>query len=731
MASSAHDQKIRRLFLEEASEHVQAMNDHLLLLEGSPAEGKEALAALLRAAHTVKGTAGAAGLSRIEALVHNWESCLEELSGGRVVPDEKSIGLLYRCLDSIEAAIQEDCTGTVIVPDSPAPTLAELRDVFGKGINLVTPVTSGDTPREEAAPMAGVDDGSTIRVSTQKVENLMTCVEDLVQMKAGGSDRERDFRKLEATLSDLGRGLERFRSLLRELNGQGAHFLATIDELKRKHEESERLSGILSQDLRHHTHVLDGLAERLQDDIRAVRMVPVEQAFATLPRAVRDVARKLEKNVVLNIEGGATEIDRDLVELLKDPVLHLLRNSVSHGIEFSEVRSRLGKEAEGHITIRAEGRAGGLQLTISDDGKGLDPQLIRETAVRKGLVGAEEARAMHASEVNQLIFLPGFSTAKTVDSVSGRGVGLDVVRETVERCGGSVFLESIPGMGTKFTLRLPLNLTSMRMLMLRVGSELYAVPVGAVDRVLRVSAHDVKQVDDGLACEVNGRPVAVDRLARLMGTRSQETSAERSPAIVLRSGPHRAALLVDAIEGEQELIVKSLGSHLLRVPNISGATVQANGRIVPLLHVPDVVRSLAAGRNRGGLFAEQSGQKTNRHRVLIADDSITTRTLEKSILEAAGYYVEVATDGVDALSKLNQGEFHLVLSDFQMPRMDGLELVARIKSDERHREIPVVLVSSLASEDDRARGLRAGADAYLGKGEFTQELLLQTLERLL
>jgi two-component system chemotaxis sensor kinase CheA len=731
MASSAQDRKIRRLFLEEASEHVQAMNDHLLELEASPAEGQEALAALLRAAHTVKGTAGAAGLSRIEALVHNWESCLEQLSGGRVAIDENSIGLMYRCLDQIEAAIQEDCTGMVGVPESPAPTLAQLREVFGKDIQLVSPVAPNDTPQEEAAPIAGVDDGTSIRVSTQKVENLMTGVEDLVQMKAGGAARERDFRKLEVTVFELGRGLERFRSLLRELNGQGAHFMATIDELKRKHEEVERLSGLLSQDLRHHTHVFNGLAERLQDDIRAVRMVPVEEAFATFPRAVRDVARRLEKIVVLNIEGGSTEIDRDLVDLLKNPMLHLLRNSVSHGIEFSDVRSRLGKQAEGHITIRAEGRAGGLQLTISDDGKGLDPELIRETAIRKGLVGAEEAQSMQPNELNQLIFLPGFSTATTVDSVSGRGVGLDVVRETVERCSGTVFLESSPGMGTKFTLRLPLNLTSMRMLILRVGSELYAVPVGSVERVLRVSAQDLKQVDDGLACEVSGRPVAVDRLARLMGAQSQETSAERSPAIVLRSGPHRAALLVDAIEGEQELIVKSLGSHLIRVPNISGATVQANGRIVPLLHVPDVVRSLAAKRNRGGLFAERSGQKTNRHRVLVADDSITTRTLEKSILEAAGYHVEVATDGVDALSKLNQGEFHLVISDFQMPRMDGLELVARIKADERHREIPVVLVSSLASADDRARGLRAGADAYLGKGEFTQELLLQTLERLL
>lgn len=729
MAGVSQEDKIRRLFLEEATEHVQVMNDQLLVLEEAPEQPKEALAALLRAAHTVKGTAAAAGLTRVERLTHNWETCVEQISAKKVEPTSVAIDLLYRGLDQIEAVIQEDCTGQAIATEQPAPSLAELRNVFGMALEFfsVEENKAARSPQNTTGP----DDGTTIRVSTDKVENLMTCVEDLVQVKAGGSTREREMRKLEGVVEEMGRGLERFRGLLRELNGQGAHFTATMDHLRRQQEEASRLTSSLSQDLRHHTHVLDGLADRLQDDIRAVRMVPVEQAFATFPRVIRDVSRKLEKSVAFTIEGGSTEIDRDLVDVLKDPVLHLLRNSISHGIERAEDRVRKGKAAEGHITIRAEGRAGGLQLTIEDDGAGIDTEHVRKSALKKGLITKEEAASMDPQEITQLIFLPGFSTAKVIDEVSGRGVGLDIVRESVERCGGNVLLESIPGAGTKFTLRLPLNLTSMRMLLLRVSSELYAVPVGAVDRVLRVSPSDVKQVDDGLACDVNGRPVAIDRLARLMGTRGQEDSSERSPAIVLRSGPHRAALLVDAIEGEQELIVKSLGGHLLRVPNVSGATVLANGRLVPLLHVPDLVRALSSGRHSNGLFAEDRDKGKKKHRVLIADDSITTRTLEKSILEAAGYHVEVATDGVDALQKLGQGHFNLVLSDFQMPRMDGLELVARIKADEKLRELPVVLVSSLASDDDRARGLRAGADAYLGKGEFTQELLLQTLERLL
>jgi two-component system chemotaxis sensor kinase CheA len=588
--------------------------------------------------------------------------------------------------------------------------------------------TPASEPRSAREPG---EDLQTIRVATAKVDRLMANVEELVQVKAGGPARVQELQHLsqiaEALSSAVGKLAGRVAHGRFNDERGGAASAAELKALQAQADAAVQASGKLLATLRSHTRTLDTLAARLQDDIRSVRMLPLQAAFGSLPRLVRDLGHKCGKRVTLKIEGGSNEMDRDLLQAIKDPLVHLLRNAVAHGVEPAEQRKLVGKPEVSELHIVAQSYAGGLQLTIRDDGAGVDLDKVRARSRERQL--GEDVSQLSDGEALNLIFLPGLSTADSVDEVSGRGVGLDAVRAVVERCGGSITVESQRGRGTSFQLRLPVNLATLRMLLLRVGSDQFAVPINSVVRILRVRPEQVRPVDSGYALELDGRAIPVARLDQILGLAGKRRVDCRH-AVVVASGAEKVALLVDAILGEQELIMKSLGDHLVSIDKIAGATVLATGRIVPLLNVSDIVRHLSATR-AAQLFSDESSVQVKKRRVLIVDDSITTRTLERSILEAVGYLVEVATDGEDALVKLGATSFDLVLSDVQMPRMDGIALVSRIKQSDRFRNLPVVLVSSLDAEEDRRRGLEAGADAYLGKSDFRQELLLETLDRLL
>jgi two-component system chemotaxis sensor kinase CheA len=412
---------------------------------------------------------------------------------------------------------------------------------------------------------------------------------------------------------------------------------------------------------------------------------------------------------------------------LREPVLHLLRNAVAHGVEQPAQRRAAGKSIEGVIRLQIASHAAGLEIGVQDDGQGIDLGRVRELCIARGIDTAQ----LGEGELERFIFQPGFSTAANIDAVSGRGVGLDVVRDVVERAGGSVALEHVRGVGTRFVLRMPPSLTTMRVLIVRVAGSVLALPVSAIGRIVRVDRDAVRQVNSGPAIEIDGRAVPLARLATLLELGGSATALDRVPAVVVGSAAERCTLVVDAIDGEQELVVSGLGDYLRHNANIAGASVLSGGEIVPVLNVASIVRRVAQKPQSSRVFEPRADQAAPRKRVLIVDDSITTRTLEKSILEAVGYAVEVATDGVDALQKLRVQRFDLMLSDVQMPRMDGIELVTRVRADAELRRLKVVLVSSLNAGDDRKRGLTAGADAYIGKNEFRQDLLLQTLERLL
>jgi len=722
------DPEIMGLVQAEAAEYLELMNAELLSIEETGAADAD-WSKTLRAAHSLKGTAAATGLSAVEKTMHNFESCVEAVQSGKVELDARAFDLLYRLLDGVVCEIEAACSGKRPNLEEQTPTAAELGVVFGGNLEFedVTRRPARPTPRA-GVKRASNDEAQTLRVATGKVDRLMANVEELVQVNAGGPARIQDLQHMNQLIESVCHSLGKLAARLsNESVKDQVGNLTMLKATQSKAEEAVQSSMALVSSLRAHTRTLDTLALRLQDDIRSVRMLPLGDAFAGLPRVVRDLGRQLNKRVTLELRGGDNEMDRDLLEAIKDPLIHLLRNAVAHGVESPAERRAAGKPEISRLIIAAQGYAGGLQLEVRDDGAGVDLGKVRARAAEHDLL--EDAMGLSDAEALDLIFLPGLSTADVVDKVSGRGVGLDAVREVVERCGGRIAVESKQGQGTTFQLRLPINLATMRMLLVRVGQDQFAVPINSVLRILRVASEQVRQVDAGFAIEMQGRAVPVARLDHVLGLDSTAGATCRH-GLVLASGPDKVALLVDAIVGEQELVMKGLGDHLCRVDKIAGAAVLATGRIVPLLNVSDIVRHFGVHK-AGQLFPEDSSVTARKRRILIVDDSITTRTLERSILEAVGYLVDVATDGEDALNKLSVETFDLMLSDVQMPRMDGIALVSRVKQSERLRNMPVVLVSSLDSDDDRRRGLEAGADAYLGKGDFRQELLLMTLDRLL
>jgi two-component system chemotaxis sensor kinase CheA len=434
-------------------------------------------------------------------------------------------------------------------------------------------------------------------------------------------------------------------------------------------------------------------------------------------------------------------LDKRVLEQIKDPLIHMLRNAIDHGIEPPEQRVALGKPRSGTITLTAEQLGKDVVICVSDDGAGLDLDAIRQAIMRHGL----DAQALSETELVEIIFKVGISTSPIITDISGRGVGLDVVRRNVEALHGRIDVDWTPGEGAAFTLTLPLRLTSSHGLLLRASNQLFAIPLNAIERILYISPQEIAPLGGQDTIRYNGRPLTLVRLndvLELPHTDGQRDSVGLSKGkarilvVILAAAERRMAFAVDELVGEQEIVIKGLGKQLTRVGGIAGAAVMGSGEVVLILNVADLIRLAMRGKRRSVLDARPetapSGETRAQRRILIVDDSITTRTLEKNILEAAGYTVQLAIDGHEALSAIATGGMpDLIVSDIVMPRIDGFELTRRIKDDPNTVNVPVILVTSLGSSEDKARGIEAGADAYIVKSSFDQNNLLETIEQLI
>ena len=697
-------------FSVEAEEHLQAMNRHLLALEaGATLEARtQVMAEIFRAAHSLKGAARAVSLPEVEALSHTLEDLFAGIREGGLEPAPDALQGAYRTLDSIGSLL-----GAGAGPKAPrAEALATVR--LGDG---------GDFDQRPAPAR-----GSSVRLATDKLDALMAAVGELLVSKIGAERRVADVRAVEAALDrrDSTRSKRRRRTeqtapdavALVEETGADLHAARReLAELRRRLEADARRAAQITTDL--------------QDAVRQTRMLPVSTLFEPLPRMVRDLARDSGKAVTLSISGGDTEVDRSVLERIKDPLTHLLRNAVDHGVEASELRAE-ARKPEGTISLSAEHRGDTLVIELADDGAGIDLDAVRAGALKKGLLPSAAAAELSDREATALIFRSGFSTSPLITDLSGRGVGLDVVREAVELLHGSIEVESRRGVGTTFTLLLPLSVSTMHCLLVEAGGQTFALPVSAVERVMRVEASEIGRAGGRETVRHDGRPVIVARLADVLGLDAARDGRDREskqPVVVLGGPERRAGFLVDRLMQTCEVVIKSLPDPLFRVRHLAGATVLGSGQVAVMLRPADLIA--AVERGRGATLAGAAPPQASPATILVVEDSITTRTLEKSILQAAGYRVRTAADGGEGWILLESGDCDLVVADVDMPVMNGFELTARIRSDQRHRDLPVVLVTSLDAREDRERGIQAGADAYIVKGAFEQERLLDTIRRLI
>jgi two-component system chemotaxis sensor kinase CheA len=697
------------IFAAEAAEHIEVINRGLLAIEGADgAVSDELLQEVFRAAHSLKGAAGAVNLPQVAVLAHELEDTFAELQQTAAVPQPEVIQEAYHRLDAIETLVRAATAG------GPERTSSE-----GNG------QTSGGAPSVPSPPIAE----DTVRVPTRKLDVLIAHVGELVVSRLGSEQRLAEVRALEASVA---RSEAMWRKALRgRSHGDGSEGDDVPDQSFARMKDTRRalaqIRGAFDADVRR----LAQVTADLEADVRRARLLPLAKILDAFPRLVRDLAKETGKEIRLVVHGSETEVDRALLEQVKDPLLHLVRNSVEHGIEPPEERATSGKPRTGTITISVRQHGEILLVEVADDGTGIDVPRVRRQAVESGLLSGEAAAELPEKEAVSLILRAGLSTSPAVTELSGRGVGLDAVRDAAERLNGSVSLETDPGQGTVVRLSLPVTVSTMHAVLLEAGRQTFALPVAAVDRTLRVREQDVLPAQGREAVLVDGRPVVLVPLAEVLSLDETPGSEERleRPAVVVASHERRIALLADRVARTGEVVIKNLPEPLSGVRHIAGATILGTGDVALILSPGDLVASVERHEGEGAFRAGDVIR--DRATILVVEDSVTTRTLEKNLLEAAGYSVVVAGDGLEAWGLLESGGCDLIVADVEMPRMDGFSLTARVRSDQRLRDLPVVLVTSRSTREDRERGVEAGADAYIVKGAFDQERLLDTIRRLL
>lgn len=728
------DPELHRLFKAESAEHLARLDDGLLRLEKTPAD-QELLEEVFRESHSLKGAARMLGLSRIEAAAHGLEGIFNAARQGETLLTPETIENMNAALTDLRRRVQEALSGeSAPVPfqASEAPSSALPRE---PGSEALSPPRGGELERGPAtlpikpAPAVGEPFRiETVRVETRKLDDLLTQVGELSVIQGRAQHRL-------ALMEEL---LEQWAALAHECRTRNAVQFTRHGSEK---EAPLRFGSLLKQArdvLFDDSTRLESTVNLLEDQVRSIRLLPLSTVFALFPRMVRDLAKEQGKEADLTLKGGDITVDKCILEEIKDPLMHLIRNAIDHGIEPPAERERLGKPRNGTVQLRAVRDNTSVLLEVRDDGRGLDPMVIRQEAKKRGFHDEATLATMPPAQLQQLIFMAGFSTSTYVTELSGRGVGLDVVRVNVERMNGSIRLESAANQGLTVQLRLPLSLATTRLLLVSVGSRLYGLPVEFVHTSRCVREEDIFTLEGRPAVLLDGQPVIAARLADLLELPAGEQAAappDTLACIVIQAGDERLGLLADDLLAEKEVVPKPLGAPLQRVRNVSALAMLGSGEICAILNPTDLLRSAHKEmRNmEGGVQkAELAMQnETAKAIVLLVEDSALIRAMEKRILEDGGYEVVTAIDGVNALNALDSRPFAAVVSDIVMPNMDGLTLTTRIRAMPRHKELPVILVTTLASDEDKRRGLDAGANAYIPKPSFDQRVLLDTLKRLI
>jgi two-component system chemotaxis sensor kinase CheA len=781
-------------FQEEAADLLQRLNEGVITLEAQP-DDKPLIDQMLRDAHTLKGASRMVGLIDIANVAHRLEDIMVKIRDGDLAYTPKMSDDFFEALDAIMYLVENGGENTDDALDLEALQV-KLSAVAGNGeaataaagateapsSNSASPAepsnATADATVEEEEAEATDEDGSeaeetaaeadqtadegdaashgdknakpgatgsaaaelraktqtTIRIRTEQVDRLLNLISETVIAQIKSEQRLSELRLQGNGLAETWSAWLRLRAELSAVvdSDQMTALETALNAVDSLLVDSRRMANTFVKDYGEDVSRAGVVVNDLQEQAMALRMLPANTIFQTFPRAMRDLAKQFSKEIDLIIEGGETELDKKVLEEINDPLIHIMRNAVDHGIEDPATRKKRGKPAAGTVRLSARQEGDRIIIEIADDGGGIDPEKVKAAAIRKGYVTESEARSMSDREAIYLIFEAGFSTAAIITEISGRGVGMDVVREfVVEKLKGSIDVQSELGLGTTFKMAIPLTLAIIRALLLNCGEQVFALPTSSVEETLRVDPTEILKAEGREVIRRQRRTIPVVRLASILDVAETEQESAKVPIVTIGFSGQRMGFIVNGFIGEQQIVIKPLGSHLQKVDNIAGVTVLGAGEIVPILNVPDLMTNarMRAGQRMGPIMREEH---EGARRVLICEDSFTTRELERSIFEAAGYDVETAVDGQEGLTMLREGvQVDAVITDVQMPRMTGFQLTRAIKSDNQLKEIPVVIVTSLERDEEKAEGIQAGADAYITKSVFNQDTLLDTVERLI
>lgn len=729
-AGNLGDMSIYELFRLEVDGQAPLFIAALLALEADPLAGDQ-LKTCMRCAHSLKGAARMVHLGAGVNVAHAMEECLVAAQQGRISLQHRHIDALLLGVDLLKRIAYTPEADIARWMEANTPDVLAYLDTLQKSMDSPNESVAAGAPPAEAAAAAvpgaqGLQpEDCMLRVTAENLNRLLGLAgESLV-----GSRWLKPFADsllhLKRMQSESVKSIEHFDTLLpAQMLGEDAQ--AALAEVKRRIGDSQQFLSQRLAELEVFARRESDLAQRLYEEALASRMRPFADGVSAFPRMVRDLGHALGKQVTLSITGQATQVDRDILEKLEAPLTHLLRNAVDHGIEAPQQRLAAGKPAEAVLRLEAGHSAGMLLITLSDDGCGIATGPLRERIVERQLASAATAAQLSEAELLEFLFLPGFTMKDEVSEISGRGVGLDIVQHMVKQVRGSVRIDTQVGLGTRFRLQLPLTTSVVRTLLVEIDGEPYAFPLSYISRALMLGREKIEQLEGHQHFLHNGQQVGLVTAHQVLQTMAPRFG-DAFPVIVAGDAAHPYGVIVDRLLGERELVVQPLDARLGKIKDIAAGTLMEDGSPVLIIDVEDMIRSIDKLVAAGPLLRAQEenggGNGKKGKRVLLVDDSLTVRELERKLLLNRGYEVEVAVDGMDGWNAARIGHFDLVITDIDMPRMDGVELVTLIKQHPQLRSMPVLIVSYKDREEDRRRGLDAGADYYLAKSSFHDERL--------
>ncbi|TAL70519.1 MAG: hybrid sensor histidine kinase/response regulator [Bacteroidetes bacterium] len=757
--------KLLATFRIEAEEHLKHLANGLLELEKQDSDNSGVtIESVFREVHSLKGAARAVNLRTIEKLCQSLESVFSAMKKGEISP------MVYM-FDIFHSAVNQ-LSDLLLITDSEVKAnilknidyiiscLSNILKFPGNDILFKKPADDKSIHDfqevSESAPGVGdfqIDSGY-LRISAEKLNSLMLQAQELQSVKLQNKRKIDELAELNALIENLTNQTQTIKSQFKLLHYALTHKEFNIDEKSRKEFDGvmSKLSGYfdwstdfiknLDRKIRaiQSEQIQNGfmfgiMADKLLEDMKIIQLLKFSSLLEIFPKMLRDLARDKGKDAILEISGAEFEIDRRILEEIKDPLIHIIRNCIDHGIESPIERKQKGKPEGGLIKINISQKdADKIEIEISDDGSGIDLNKVKVSAIKIGLSTQEELNKLNREELTQMIFLSGVSTSQFITDLSGRGLGLSIVREKIENLNGEVNVESFENKGTTFKLILPVTTSTIGGLIIKECERQFVIPSIYIDSVIRLKKSEIKSIENQNMFKYSGKFIPIVKLAEIIkipGKTKLNGMADALKIVVLNSQQKKIGLQVDEVVNEQEIIVKELGKQLARVMNIYGATTTGSRDLILILNIPDLVKSTVSMPE---IYKPQQSESEEEHRhkkILVVEDSITARTLLKGILETSGFTVGTAVDGLDAITKLKGESFDMVISDIDMPNMNGFLLTEKIRSDNKLSDLPVVLVTSLDSRSDRERGIDVGANAYIVKSSFDESNLIDVVKRLI